>query len=57
MEPRFGGQKFMIDMMPKVNHLRTKDIEEDGGIGIPTIEAASQTTGGIRTSCLIVSLK
>ena len=26
----------------QVKHLRTKDIEEDGGIGIPTIEAASQ---------------
>ncbi|KAL9968273.1 hypothetical protein ACROYT_G026626 [Oculina patagonica] len=46
VEPGFGGQKFMADMMPKVKHLRTKykvlDIEVDGGVGIPTIEAAAQ---------------
>ncbi|XP_073236227.1 ribulose-phosphate 3-epimerase-like [Porites lutea] len=46
VEPGFGGQKFMADMMPKVKHLRTKykilDIEVDGGVGIQTIETAAQ---------------
>lgn len=46
VEPGFGGQKFMVDMMPKVKHLRTKykilDIEVDGGVGIQTIETAAQ---------------
>ncbi|XP_044178706.1 ribulose-phosphate 3-epimerase-like [Acropora millepora] len=46
VEPGFGGQKFMADMMPKVKHLRTNNkvlnIEVDGGLGIPTIETAAQ---------------
>ncbi|CAL4081892.1 unnamed protein product, partial [Meganyctiphanes norvegica] len=46
VEPGFGGQKFMEDMMPKVKLLREKfpelDIEVDGGIGLNTIEAAAQ---------------
>lgn len=46
VEPGFGGQKFMANMMPKVKHLRTNykvlDIEVDGGVGESTIEVAAQ---------------
>lgn len=41
VEPGFGGQAFMEDMMPKVHWLRTQflplDIEVDGGLGPDTI--------------------
>eukprot|EP00732_Lithocolla_globosa_P005664 Lithocolla_globosa_v1_NODE_6008_length_1150_cov_22.538813.p1 type:complete len:266 gc:universal NODE_6008_length_1150_cov_22.538813:241-1038(+) len=46
VEPGFGGQSFMEDMMPKVSSLRSKypklDIEVDGGLGPNTIEAAAK---------------
>ncbi|KAF4319462.1 hypothetical protein BBO99_00005287 [Phytophthora kernoviae] len=46
VEPGFGGQSFMADMMPKVAAFRekypTKDIEVDGGLGPSTIDAAAK---------------
>ncbi|XP_033109385.1 ribulose-phosphate 3-epimerase-like [Anneissia japonica] len=46
VEPGFGGQKFMEDMMPKVKALRAKfrslDIEVDGGLSPTTIDKAAE---------------
>ena len=45
VEPGFGGQSFMADMMPKVQELRKKcpnlDIQVDGGLSPKTIEQAA----------------
>lgn len=45
VEPGFGGQKFMPEMMDKVRLLREKypslDIEVDGGLGPSTIDMAA----------------
>lgn len=45
VEPGFGGQKFMPEMMAKVNILRKRfpwlNIEVDGGLGPSTIEEAA----------------
>ncbi|KAJ0005606.1 hypothetical protein NQD34_015500 [Periophthalmus magnuspinnatus] len=46
VEPGFGGQKFMEDMMPKVMWLRNQfpslDIEVDGGVGPDTIHCCAE---------------
>lgn len=48
VEPGFGGQKFMENMMPKVEALRQKypglDIEVDGGVGPATIDTAAKVS-------------
>ncbi|KAL2653804.1 hypothetical protein R1flu_021932 [Riccia fluitans] len=45
VEPGFGGQSFMADMMPKVKELRRKyphlDIQVDGGLAPSTIDQAA----------------
>merc|ERR1712038_1227235 len=46
VEPGFGGQKFMHNMMNKVSFLRERyralDIEVDGGVGPATIHTCAE---------------
>uniref|UniRef100_T1ISQ6 Origin recognition complex subunit 4 n=1 Tax=Strigamia maritima TaxID=126957 RepID=T1ISQ6_STRMM len=46
VEPGFGGQSFLSDMLPKVQYLRQHykelDIEVDGGVGPATIDACAE---------------
>ncbi|ORY79511.1 Ribulose-phosphate 3-epimerase-like protein [Protomyces lactucae-debilis] len=51
VEPGFGGQKFMRDMMPKVNALRRKypgkHIQVDGGLSASTIGEAAEAGANV----------
>lgn len=45
VEPGFGGQKFMVDMMSKVESIRKKypqiDVQVDGGLSVETVDSAT----------------
>lgn len=51
VEPGFGGQKFMPEMMPKVEELRRRypnlNIEVDGGLAEGTIDQAAEAGANV----------
>ena len=55
VEPGFGGQKFMADMMPKVARLRQEfpmvDIEVDGGVSPANIDQCAKVSVVYITPC------
>ena len=51
VEPGFGGQSFMSDMMPKVKALRERypslPIEVDGGLSAKTVDVAAEAGANV----------
>lgn len=51
VEPGFGGQRFMADMMPKVRALRSRypqlNIEVDGGLSEKTVDQAAEAGANV----------
>ena len=51
VEPGFGGQKFMTNMMPKVEALRKRypelNIQVDGGLSEKTIDTAADAGANV----------